>query len=163
MRNGRRTFLGLAVSGLGALAGLVLPGKANACRHRIICNPVAIPPQWCPPVPLQETPPPAGMATSGVFINFPQPSQTVYGDGGFYVWGYIKNATLGSASVLLNDGLGGAVAGVAATAPTPDSGEKTWAFLFNSVPTGTTTLTLAVPFTTSSGSSTATTNFISSV
>jgi hypothetical protein len=149
MRNGRRTFLGLAVSGLGALVGLVWPGKANACRPRIVvCYPAAVPPLY---IPMRA---PEKLSTAGpVVINFPQPYETVHGDGGFYVWGFVKNATLGSASILLNDGNNGAVQGVAMmNPPTPDGSETTWAFLFNSVPTGSTTYTLAVPYTTPSGS-----------
>ena len=84
MRNGRRSFLGFSLGGLGALAGLFWPGKASALfPRRQSCGP---PVGFCPP-------PPCWRVLGPIILNFPYQAQPtlVYGRGAFFAWGYVDN------------------------------------------------------------------------
>jgi hypothetical protein len=81
MAEGRRSFLGKLLSGVGAVTGLVWAGKASACHRRAV--------YYCPAPPMQFELQMQHGSYGPIDINFPLPmSNPIYGGGGFFVWGY---------------------------------------------------------------------------
>jgi hypothetical protein len=162
MHNGRRTFLGLAVGGLGTLVGLFGTGRASAGHPRLFgyrrgCQPCYPSVENAPLCVVQRK-----QITAVPVIDFCFPaSDTVRGNGGFFVWGYVDNSQV-QPGTSLTATLNGTMQPYGVTplntvgcpAPVPYTtlpGSWTiFAFRFDNVQTGV-QLTLTVTFTNTSG------------
>ena len=155
MREGRRTFLGKTLAGLGALAGLAIPGRVLAWHRRQ---------RGCPCDPTTGRPILPTDSFVQVHLNYPPDSgvNIVYGGGGFYAWGYFANTLTISGASISGPGIPPAnpIQGKALTAPTPSlalGSANVFAFEFDKVPTDPTNqLTLTVYYGSGSVGDTAT-------
>jgi hypothetical protein len=110
MNNGRRTFLSLAVGGLGTLAGLFGSGRVSAGHPRLFgfrrsCQP-------CYPA-VESTPLSLGQkpeitAVPAIEFCFPNPlCPTVKGSGALFVWGYVNYDLVSTTNKALSPVLNG--------------------------------------------------------
>jgi len=110
MHNGRRTFLGLAVGGLGTLVGLFGSGRASAGHPRLLgfrrsCQPCYPAVQSAPSCVVQK-----GEAATVPAIEFCFPSPfcpTIKGNGALFVWGYVNYDLVSTTDKTLSPTLNG--------------------------------------------------------
>ncbi len=130
MVNGRRTFLGKTLAGLGTLLGFMGANKVFAFHRR----PIYYVP--CPPMMPCPCEPKAGLPAT---ISYPPNSAAIPGGGGFYVWGNYDSTKLkfdqdhGSATITFANGNQSMTAS-ALSAPPTGSSSSTFAFEFSGVP-----------------------------
>jgi hypothetical protein len=144
MQKGRRSFLATAVSGLGALVGLLWPKRAAALGRRSHNCYSPCPPMECVP----------RRAGDNVIIAFPpQPNPTPFGVPGgpdFYIWGIYNSSSVKMYQATITR-LGGGTPIPGILQPDPPNSSSTpngWSpfgFFFRDVPTGV-ALTLAVRY-----------------
>jgi hypothetical protein len=121
MRDGRRTFLGKAIGGVVALAGLLSPARALAWGRRRggCCPQPGFLSEGCPPY------------RGPVSIEFPDEA-TVWGGGGLYTWGYTTNVEFAGADC----GGPGTFTTATPPGPGPSGTRSTWAYRIDGLTPG---------------------------